>query len=381
MGGKVSVKSMKVSSQNSGDKNLIIYLSNKTNQSIPIYEQIDYIPYSVYRGKDEYEIEYCIHNLYNSLNQCAILFTNNEYAYNLDNYIITNEGSPCTSLTFRPGSIVKQMTYWLEGFVFKGNRCKIIYNGPPITENDLNECCTLKRVTGCHSTLIDNFKTDTCNVVMQDYCKRNPDNDACYTWLEQKTLQDKDIALKLYSNLCSNNFNEKYCDYMCMFARDQKVYSKYCDIALSNWCGKNVNDSNCWCYNTPSDNIPIYEKLLGPKECWLSSCTSNYQGQKWITTGQAQIKKNCKIQSCIVTIDKLKASGKALIDIINNCIKGGSSYVEAAKTYLPATDIKKMQTWGSQFNIYLFIIFIILLVFLIIYIIRYENIKYINKNI
>lgn len=381
MGGKVSINSMKVDDKGSGDKNLIIYLSNGKSETIPIYEQLDYIPYYKYKDKKEYEVDYCIQNLYNSLHQCAVLFTNNDYAYNIDDYLITAEGSPCTSLTFRPGSIVKADSEWLNGFTFKGNKCKIIYNGPPITEQHLEQCCTLQKKSGCHSTLNNNFKTDTCNVVMQNYCKQNPDKNVCYTWLEQKTLQNKDIAIKLYSNLCSNNFNEKYCDYMCMFARNQGVYSKYCDVALSNWCNKNTNDSNCWCYNTPSDNIPIYEKLLGPKECWLSSCTSNYSGQKWLTTDQLEIKRNCKIQSCIITIDKLKATGKAIIDIINNCIKGSSSYVESAKPFLPETDIKKIQTWGSQFNLYLFLILIILLVFLTIYILRYENIKYINKNI
>jgi hypothetical protein len=381
MGGSVSLYSINVNDENSGYKYLIIKLSNKSEEKVLMFEQTDYIPYSSYEGLSEFEVNYCVQFPYNSLNQCAVLFSKNGVsADNIDNYVLTNEGSPCTSLSFRPGAILYDKSGWLNGLTFEGNRCKLIYRGPSITNDDLFNCCTGKRKSNCHETLINNYKTDHCNVTMQNFCKSNPNENVCYTWLENKTLQNKDIAIKLYSDLCSKNHNEKYCDYMCMFARNQKIYSKYCDISLQKWCSKNNNDSRCWCFNTPSENIPIYEKLLGPKECWLSSCTSNYEGQKWMSADQINIKKKCEIQACIISIDSLKIAGKSIINLINNCVVGGSSYIESVKQYMPS-NIEKIQTWGSQFNIHIFLLLISLLSLFIIYLINFEYVKYINKKI
>ncbi|AAG02824.1 putative myristylated membrane protein [Betaentomopoxvirus amoorei] len=380
MGGRVSISFIRPENNNNGNKNLLIGLSDNNIVRVPMFEQINRIPRSAYENLDEYEINYCIGTPFNSLAECALLFNNNilsNYTSELDNYVITNEGSPCTSLTFRPGSILYGNSEWLEGRTFVGNKCKIRYRGYPIYENDLRECCTGKRTSGCHETLINNFTTPHCNVTMQNFCRQNPEDLYCYRWMysQSKTF---DIALKLYSELCSIDHTKLYCDYMCVYARENG-YPGYCDDSLSNWCKNNSNNSLCFCYNPPTEFIPDVEEVLGPKECWLAPCTVSYSGQKWLTTNQMNIKKNCNIQSCIITIGSLLTRGNNKIDLINNCINNlNASTVINSENLSNVTDIKINQTWGVFFDPVIFILIIFIFILIILYFYNKKPIYTIN---
>ncbi|CCU55733.1 myristylated protein, essential for entry/fusion (Cop-A16L) [Choristoneura biennis entomopoxvirus] len=371
MGGKVSLSYLRPENNNNGRKNLLIGLSDNNVIRVPMFEQINRIPRSSYENLDEYEIEYCIGTPYNSLAECALIFNNNilsNYTNELDNYVITNEGASCTSLTFRPGSVLYGNSEWLEGRTFVGNKCKIKYRGYPIYENDLYECCTGKRIEGCHETLINNFTTSHCNVTMQNFCYENPEEIYCYRWLDSQS-KTYDVALKLYSDLCSNDHTKLYCDYMCKYARDYG-FSGYCDKSLESWCSDNKNNSLCFCYNPPADIIPDVEEVLGPKECWLAPCTVSYRSQKWLTTDQLNIKQNCNIQSCIITIGSLVTRGNNKIDLINNCINNlnASTIIESNNLSNTVNDEIK-QTWGVFFDpiILILIIFLFLLIILYFY--------------
>jgi hypothetical protein len=381
MGGSVSVNYIRTDNNNSsGLKKLLIGLSNNEVISLNLFEQIDKIPKSEYEGKNEFEIEYCIGTPYNSLAECANLFnmTESNYAKELDNYVITNEGSACTSLVFRPGSILYDTSSWLNGRTFTGNRCKIMYSGYPIYENDLQECCTGKRVIGCNDTLINNFETSHCNTTMQKYCAVNPSDIYCYRWLNTQS-KNFDIALKLYSDLCSNDHTQEYCDYMCMYAREYG-FSGYCDKSLENWCSKNINNRLCFCYITPSDIIPHVEDVLGPKECWLEPCTNSYINQKWLTTDQMNIKKNCGVQSCIITIESLIAKGNNKIDLINNCVENSNSQFFANSDIIQFENVKVEQTWGVLFDPVVLLISISLFILFLTYIITIKPIYTLNIN-
>ncbi|CCU56329.1 myristylated protein, essential for entry/fusion (Cop-A16L) [Mythimna separata entomopoxvirus 'L'] len=368
MGGKVSLSYIRAENNNSGSKNLLIGLSDDNIIRVSMFEQINRIPKSEYLNKEEYEINYCIGSPYNSLEECALLFNTSNiqgYTSELNNYVVTNEGSPCTSLTFRPGSILYGDSEWLDGRTFTGNRCKIIYRGFPIYENDLYECCTGKRITGCHETLINNFTTSHCNVTMQSYCASNPEDVYCYRWLNSQS-KSYDVALKLYSDLCSIDHTKLYCDYMCIYARENG-FAGYCDKSLINWCSRNSNNPLCYCYIPPSSIIPDVEEVLGPKECWLAPCTVSYNGQKWLTTEQMNIKKNCSIQSCIITIGSLIARGNNKIDLINNCINNLNANTTSGSDTTDITNINIQQTWGVFFDPIILLLLICLFVLLILY--------------
>ncbi|AAC97640.1 ORF MSV090 putative Molluscum contagiosum virus MC121L (vaccinia A16L) homolog, similar to GB:U60315 [Melanoplus sanguinipes entomopoxvirus] len=375
MGGSVAINFLGTSNDNAnGNKDLIIGLTDGSRIRLKMYEQINTINPSEYAGKDEYEIEYCMASPYNGLGECAKLFNTDSsttYAKELDNYIITNEGSSCMSLAFRPGSVLYETSDWIKDRIFNGNKCKIIYNGPPIYENDLLECCTGKRTENCNEKLINNFTTSHCNVTMQSYCENNPNDIYCYRWLESQTKLNNDIALKLYANLCSKNHIEEYCTYFCINSRNSD-YPGYCDIALENYCKNNYYNESCYCYNPPSNIIPNVESVLGPKECWLDPCTTNYTNQKWLTTDQLSIKKSCAIQSCIITIAALNASGNSTINLINNCVEGASSSTEVQSQYISNKTIPVIQTWGSLFDPSLFIIFLALLFLILLMLLNYK---------
>jgi len=143
-----------------------------------------------------------------------------------------------------------------------------------------------------------------------------------------------------------------------MFARkyNQNAYAKYCDYSLSKWCTNNTNKL-CGCYNGIIDPniVSELENILGPKECWLSECTINYTDQKWLSLDQLNIKKNCIIRSCIISINSLISYGRSKIELVNNCIAGAVSYSDAS-TNSTSYNINILQTWGSGLNFFILLL-------------------------
>lgn len=87
------------------------------------------------------------------------------------------------------------------------------------------------------TTLVNNFETTHCDFTMKKYCYGNPSSDICIFWLEETVKRYDDIALSLYSNIFSDNYDKEYCSYMCMLSRRSRDYRlKFCGTSLEKWC-------------------------------------------------------------------------------------------------------------------------------------------------
>lgn len=278
------------------------------------------------------EIDFCLIGDYNTINECAGLFTqySNDYAFKLDQFRIV-EGSECYSLSFRPGICIepKNKKYFDDAYIetIKGNKCKIVYQDFNYNVADINRCCFSDDQSNCNANLINNYTTNHCNGSMVENCKNDMGNPKCIKWLEQTYERFNNEALELYNKWCSDNFDSSNCDYFCKIARNNNDYrSEFCDSALKQWCKTHPSNSKCLCSNTPNSVIPDVETYLGPKECWLSQCSSE-QNSKWLTTDQLNIRKKCAVTNCVINIDKLTLNDNASAEFINDCISGGESSI------------------------------------------------------
>lgn len=318
-------------------QNIIKHISDGYNTTIyrlPATE-IDRVNFTeqeweIIKKNSSKELDFCLIKDYNDINECAGLFTeySNDYAFKLDQYRLV-KGSECYSMPFRPGICIDPYnksrfdTAYIN--TIKGNKCKIIYQDFNYNVADLNRCCFSDNKTSCNANLINNYTTNHCNGAMVENCKTNMGDPKCIKWLEQTYERFNNEALELYSKWCSDNFDSPYCDYFCKIARDNNDYrSEFCDSALKKWCETHSSNPKCICSNTPSSIIPDTETYLGPKECWLSQCSSE-QNSKWLTTDQLNIRKKCAVTNCVINIDKLTLNDNASAEFINDCISGGTN--------------------------------------------------------
>jgi hypothetical protein len=276
------------------------------------------------------EIDYCLIENYNSINECAGLFRKNDndnYIEELDRFRL-EYGSKCYSLKFRPGICIDPKHKHLldEAYIeaIEGKKCKIVYQDYNYNNDDLKRCCYTDNKLKCNANLINNYTTNHCNGVMVENCEKDMGNPRCIKWLEQSYTRLNNEALELYQDWCSNNFDSELCTYFCKVARNNNDYrSEYCDTALKNWCKKNSYNENCMCLYTPNSIIPEVEEYLGPKECWLSQCSSQ-NNSKWLTTDQLNTRKKCSVTNCVININQLTLNENASAEFINDCISGGN---------------------------------------------------------
>lgn len=299
------------------------------------------------RTKGSKIIDYCLlDNNFNGIEECASVLRpppTKNYTNFLDEFRITKSDVPCTSLIYRPGSVVKELDKALTRFTpdefANGKLCKIEFQDYNYDDYDLLRCCTTGNKTNCNANLINGYETNHCNIVMRDFCKDNTSNEDCILWLEKSIKRSDDDAFKVYSHYCSEHHDKKICDYFCSYARKHtNHYGAYCDISLKNWCEKNSLDQRCFCVMTPSSRIPDVEQFLGPKECWLSSCSSQSE-LKWLTTDQLRTRKECQVTSCIINIDNLVLNDDGSIELVNDCVSG-SKVSSAIKNDVEFVDIK-----------------------------------------
>lgn len=365
----------------SGEKTLYVKKGSEEHR-LKIYEQIDKI--KIEENVDQ-EIKFCMKNPYVGTQECAKIFDidDNGFSDEINGYAIVG-GKECTSLVFRPGAVLMDYNEDIKDYTFKGNLCKLEYRGPPVDDTVYDKCCLKEFNTEdtekkCNSILNNNYETSHCNKSMLKFCRNNPEDVKCITWMEQRTKNYDDTPLVLYNELCKLNHEEKYCTYMCMISRKyHDHFSKFCDDSLITWC-KNNNSNACTCTNSQNRILSDYEKYLGPKECWLAECMLGEQ--KWKTTDQLRIQKDCNILSCNISIGKLNVSGEAKIDLINNCMPGGVSSREAFSDFIEFTDIQKLQTYGSLFNPFLMLLFISTILFFVTYFYSYNDKPYKEVNI
>lgn len=270
-------------------------------------------------------IEFCIlDNKTNGIEECMSLFTKAE----LEQYSIIKGSEYCDGFFYRPGLIVaphdvERLRTSVNGVV-PGKKCTILYQDYNYNDEDLQRCCFSGTTLKCNDHLTNNYVTSHCNVIMKETCqsKENIYSDKCMTWLMNNHYRKEDVALDTYSNFCAKNFDHPVCNYLCNKARENKDYkSEFCDRALKEWCTNNSFDSRCFCVITPSSIIPEIETYLGPKECWLSNCSSQSES-KWLLTDQIDTRKKCNLTSCIINIDQMTLKKNAKAELINDCVSG-----------------------------------------------------------
>lgn len=352
--------------------------------------------------KKELDIPYCIfHNDVNNIDQCAGLFipetitrsykdsgdkilpqittllkseeyrNEKEYVSELDEYRVVKGPTPCKGLLYRPGGYFNENDFkyavalFGKNNIIDGNFCRIIYQDYNYDDEDLYRCCFGRHIEidniskekeedrhkRCNKFLINDYKTNHCNIIMNTQCNQTPDHPRCMKWLEGSNSQNRNNqALALYSKLCQKDHTKLYCDYLCSISRVERgAEASFCDHALTTWCTNNPHIS-CTCIYPSEEQIPDIEEYLGPKECWLSNCASQAD-EKWLTTDQLDTRRKCNLTSCIITIDSLTLDETAKIRLINDCVSGAS--VSSAQYHnLNNNDkyIKKYYTPGILFS-------------------------------
>lgn len=304
-------------------------------------------------SKGEMEIDYCL-AADGDVRECSVFFNPNDMKD-----IAIQTGSVCKGLNFRPGSIIVEESGWFNRYAYIGNKCKLKKIGLPIYDDDMKRCCLQTNTSECNTNLLNNFTTDHCNQFMSEYCATDPENEKCLIWLDNVTKRDNDIALRTYADICKKNFDSFSCTVFCSSARKSN-YSNYCDIALDTWCNNNSVRTECDCY-LRTEKINDFSEFLGPKECWLSSCSNKLVDSKWLSSDQLITKINCKVLSCIITIDKLSLKGQAKANLINTCISGSTA--PNNQTFSKLLNIKEIepdQMSGSGFSFYFLFIFLVI---------------------
>lgn len=352
----------------SHDQTLIkdVYLNHnlisKKTYTIQEKVHIDFSPkeWEDIKKKGEIDIDFCIVNDLNGVEECMGLFKDPDttFASKLEQFRVEKGTTPCKSWFYRPGLVITDKNIPdMEneiGNIIDGTKCKLVYTDYVYTDKDLERCCFSDNTTKCNANLINGYKTSHCNIPMIDNCKKDPNNPKCLLWLENNYERKENLALEIYSELCSKNFDAPYCDYFCKIARQNNDYtSQYCDNALTKWCQNNSYNSNCYCVFTPSDEIPNLEQYLGPKPCWLSYCASQ-PNNKWLLTDQINTRSSCQMTGCIITIQHLQMNDNAKIELINDCVSGtkiDSNYYIKSQVNNPQTDFKKIKTPGILFSI------------------------------
>lgn len=278
------------------------------------------------------DIDFCIlDNGINGVSECMGLFTDsdNGYASELDQFAVTKGPVTCKSFFYRPGLVydesvsVEDITKEIGPPEF-GKLCRIVFQDYNYNDEDQERCCFSDNKSKCNKNLVNNYTTTHCNVVMKKKCAGDELNPKCMLWLENNYKRLENSALEFYADFCSKNHSSLACDYLCRVARENSDYrSAYCDKALNTFCNNNQFDSRCHCVVTPSNIIPSIESFLGPKECWLSPCSSQ-PNSKWLTTTQLDTREKCNLTSCVISIDTLILKNQAKAELINDCVSGTS---------------------------------------------------------
>jgi hypothetical protein len=154
---------------------------------------------------------------------------------------------------------------------------------------------------------------------MYNYCANNLLNSKCVAWMDGVSKQGNSIGLELYLPFCQANLNTIACSY---FSQASLNYNTtYRDSAIQYYCSKNPDDINCNCTNTIIEANNLVTSYLGPKQCWLSSCTLNSTDDKYILTEDLNTRKNCKIINCSINIGNINLTNdsNATINLINQC--------------------------------------------------------------
>ncbi|CAC21346.1 108L protein [Yaba-like disease virus] len=244
-----------------------------------------------------------------------------------EKYILV-KGNECRSFNFRPGSMIifkdeitkdyidTKLPAITHKFISKGYQCKFLKKDFIIDDSSLVSCCTnLTNTQKCPSVLNNGYETSHCDLIMSNFCKRNPDSFQCLKWLRKK----RKIALQTYSEICSDHMDQRFCSEFIRVVRPE--FYTFGDTALINFCKKHTANRNCWCVFPP--NNTLQQRFLGPKVCWLHECTDKTRDRKWLLFDQDVQRSRCKYTGCTININSLTMENSKA-DLIANCYNNNS---------------------------------------------------------
>lgn len=318
------------------------------------YRPISYL-YEIIGDPEEIHCPLCFYEFIHSghkvnqdpYNRCASLFKNKEELVNYKFVItrdtcLTHKDIPTGALVGYTNSDFPEQLYiegnraknmytekifrhrmayeWTKGEYVKGRKYKFVRLVNKYTNATARRCCLKTNTKRCPKNLLS-FESGDCDYIMLEHCKqwKYIGTKKCLIWMTDTVKRDKDIAMNIYINHCSDHLGTPLCDIFINIIREKSYLYKFGDIAIDNFCKKHPNDQRCWCSFTP---LKIKEEIInqyGNKECFLSYCTSvdSYYFLKYYNFINKQ---NCLEINCSVTIDQLKLSNDAVVEIMNDCI-------------------------------------------------------------
>jgi len=259
----------------------------------------------------------------------------------------------------------------LNGKAIEGNNLVLSKNKFYDDKNLLDYCISLNE-----------YSDYRCNTVMFNYCSNNYSLNKCVAWMDDVTKQSNSIGLELYSNYCKSNLDKVECSY---FSQASLNYdSKYRDDVIKFYCSRNIHDSNCGCTNTIIEHNNLITEYLGPKSCWLSSCTSNNLDNKYILTEDLKNRYSCKTNNCSINIANLELTknSKVNIELINRCINQ-TNYNQIIGTNQNDRYLYSEHFYDIiLFNLIPFLLFSIIIIFIYYYLKKqmYKDPNILNKN-
>lgn len=212
----------------------------------------------------------------------------------------------------------------------------------------------------------NDFETNYhCNSIMFKYCSSgNLTNSRCVAWMDGITKQHNSIGLELYLPYCKKNLNRTECSY---FSQASLGYDyRYRDEAIKAYCSSNPNSLNCKCTNTDVAANNLITSYLGPKACWLSSCTLKSLDNKYLLTEDINTRNKCKINSCSINIGsiELTSDSSTVIDLMNQCMSQTNQQQIIGRNQ--NSRYKYSQTFFNTFLIYIipFLLFLVIVIFI-----------------
>lgn len=322
-------------------------------------------------------VDYCIVENVNSIANCASLFLTGEdldrgdnYVTNLDNKSLRLSTKKCKTFIFRPGSVLEDNPIeneFTSPYILNGNYCELNFTGPIINKQNIKNCCIKQNCILfkdeqehklIKSQFSNGFETNNCNDTMMELCALDPKNPICLKWFKKRIEKMDHSVIDTYLNYCSSNLNTLECKYVINILRDNN-FLLISDKILDNYCSSEDQPPECTCYlANKSETIKNMVETLGPTECWLEECNFGLKDNIFLSSDQLENKSNCNPINCIINVNSITANKNSTINLLNYCVNNNSfSYVNKTQNFF------KHQTWGSQLNIFIFILSLIILIF------------------
>lgn len=280
---------------------------------------------------------------------------------------ILREGALCNTYLPVKGSVLLT-TPDANGFryIAPGYRVNLSIVKKSIPDYEVRSCCTTP-IFGCPTNYANNYVTDDCDEYMSEFCNSNPSNKNCIIWMGSL----RPSAINIYTRVCANDLNPVYCTLFVSAMRKYTYNRHVADYVLRVYCESHRSDSKCNCYSPPQRIIE--SKLIrdAPYECWYSPCSDGSVDDKWLSSTQIEVRKNCKLLDCLINVTSI--TGDSVVDVENLCQQNKQYDYDKNKTYLEQFEIDSVLVNATSpiqtipFYILLFFIFFICCILLFFY--------------